>query len=256
MRYLPRIDIGIHQYIEHVLAVGDVPMPADTSVYVIFILNGGGIYNGVSMKAGDVLALGLNREPMIGFSHYTELFIVDMEFRLFYQLTGIPPAFCQQVIPLSEDAYMAGLCRKLMEVPSPERAAIVEDACIYRLRQERYAVKQKLERIDQASRMLRHMKHVQYDAVASQLNVSLRQLERDFSAMLGITLLDYTRIQRFYRSIRLIGQMNGAEAACLSGYFDQAHMTKEFKRLSGWTPAQILQFFDPNFEGIPLGERS
>lgn len=255
MRYLPQVDIGINQYIEHVLNVGDVPMPADTSVYLIFILSGGGMYNGVYMKAGDVLALGMNKEPMVGFSHYTELFMVDMEFRLFFQLTGIPPAFCQQVIPLNEDVFLRGLAGRLMETPSPERAALVEDACIYRLRQERYTVKQKLERIDHASRMIRHMKHVHYDGMANQLNVSLRQLERDFSTMLGITLLDYARIQRFYRSIRLIRQMNGAEAACLSGYFDQAHMTKEFKRLSGWTPAQILQFFDPNFEGIPLGER-
>ncbi|MNC76550.1 Helix-turn-helix domain protein [compost metagenome] len=70
--------------------------------------------------------------------------------------------------------------------------------------------------------------------------------------MLGITLSDYARILRFYRSIGFMKQMSGAEAACLSGYFDQAHMTKEFKKLSGWTPMQVLQFFDPNFERIPL----
>ncbi|MNJ00919.1 Helix-turn-helix domain protein [compost metagenome] len=73
--------------------------------------------------------------------------------------------------------------------------------------------------------------------------------------MLGITLKDYARIQRFRHSLRLMQRMSAAEAACLSGYFDQAHMTKEFKKLSVWTPAQALQCFDLNFEGIPLGER-
>ncbi|MNM19546.1 Helix-turn-helix domain protein [compost metagenome] len=256
MRYLPQIDLGIRQYIGHRLAVGEVPMPADTAVYLIFILYGGGVYNGVGMKAGDVIALGLNKDPMIGFSHYTELFMVEMEFRLFFQLTGIVPAFCQQVIPLNEDVFLSELCGRLMEAPSPLRPGIIEQEFLRRLRQDKHLVKHKLERIDLASKMLSSESYVQYDSVASQLNVSLRQLERDFTSMLGITLKDYARIQRFHRSIRFMKSMSAAEAAFLSGYFDQAHMTKEFKKLSIWTPAQALQCFDLNFMGIPLGERS
>ncbi|AIQ65433.1 hypothetical protein PSTEL_22285 [Paenibacillus stellifer] len=231
-------------------------MPADTSVYLIFILYGGGVYNGVGMKAGDVIALGLNKDPMIGFSHYTELFMVEMEFRLFFQLTGIVPAFCQQVIPLDEDVFLAELCSRLMETPSPQRPGVIEQAFLSRIQQDKHLVWRKLERIDLASKMLGSVSYVQYDHLASQLNVSLRQLERDFSAMLGITLKDYARIQRFHRSIRFMKKMSAAEAAFLSGYFDQAHMTKEFKKLSTWTPAQALQCYDLNFEGIPLGERS
>lgn len=255
MRYLPHIDLGIRQYIEHCLEAGEVPMPADTSVYLIFILNGGGIYNGVSMKAGDVIALGLNKEPMIGVSYYTELFMVDMEFRLFFQLTGIVPAFCQQVIPLYEYSFLSSLCSRLMDTPSAQRPEAVEQEFLSRLRMDKHLVRQKLERINLASKLLGCSGYPMYDSVASQLNVSLRQLERDFSAMLGITLKDYARIQRFHRSIRFMKRMSAAEAAYMSGYFDQAHMAKEFKKLSIWTPSQALQCFDVNFEGIPLGER-
>ncbi|MEO3947092.1 helix-turn-helix domain-containing protein [Gorillibacterium sp. CAU 1737] len=231
-------------------------MPADTSVYLIFILNGGGVYNGVSMKAGDVIALGLNKDPMIGLSHYTELFMVDMEFHLFFQLTGMEPAFCQQVIPLNEDSFLKDVCGRLMSIPSPQRPEIVEQAFLSRLRQGKYLVKRKLERIVCASKLLEVVPLSRYESIARQMNISLRQLERDFTTMLGITLQDYSRIRRFHRSIRLLRRMSAAEAAYLSGYSDQAHMTKEFKKMSIWTPAQALQSFDLNFEGIPLGERS
>ncbi|WP_416334030.1 helix-turn-helix domain-containing protein, partial [Anaerospora hongkongensis] len=44
---------------------------------------------------------------------------------------------------------------------------------------------------------------------------------------------------------KLLNEYNLTEAALNAGYWDQAHMIRDFKKMSGFTPAQIkkLDFF-------------
>jgi AraC-like DNA-binding protein len=62
-----------------------------------------------------------------------------------------------------------------------------------------------------------------------------------FRASVGVTPKHYYRIQRFNQITRCLasgGPVKLADIADLSGYSDQAHMTREFREFSGVTPSQ------------------
>jgi AraC-like DNA-binding protein len=78
------------------------------------------------------------------------------------------------------------------------------------------------------------------DAVAAELGVSQRQLQRRVSDAAGYGPKTLARILRF-RRLRQLPQAPLAELALDAGYADQAHMTAEVTRLAGIQPARFLQ---------------
>ena len=77
----------------------------------------------------------------------------------------------------------------------------------------------------------------QLATVASQAGVSLRHLERRFADEVGLPPKAFARIVRLQRALRQI--RDGAslgEVALACGYFDQAHMTRDFSRLAEMSP--------------------
>jgi AraC-like DNA-binding protein len=79
-------------------------------------------------------------------------------------------------------------------------------------------------------------------ALAREFRVSIRQLERRFQATVGLAPKLFCRIQRFNNVFRLLGQpsCNWVETALACGYYDQAHLIRDCKDLSGSTPAALL----------------
>jgi AraC-like DNA-binding protein len=78
--------------------------------------------------------------------------------------------------------------------------------------------------------------------LAGGLGVSCRQLERLFLDRVGLTPKRFCRIQRFQNVFQAIGQ-TGADwvrVALECGYYDQAHLIRDSKELSGETPAALL----------------
>lgn len=73
------------------------------------------------------------------------------------------------------------------------------------------------------------------------LPLSLRQIERQFKNHTGITPKHYQRLLRIKSAIETIKQtpnINLADLALQTGYSDQAHMTREFRKLAEMTPSQ------------------
>ncbi|HEY7496944.1 MAG TPA: helix-turn-helix transcriptional regulator [Vicinamibacterales bacterium] len=78
---------------------------------------------------------------------------------------------------------------------------------------------------------------VSIDAVAFAAGVSLRQLERQFQQDVGLTPKAFSRIIRLQSALRRIreGQpLSDVAVAC--GYYDQAHMTRDFRQLAAMSP--------------------
>jgi AraC-like DNA-binding protein len=75
-------------------------------------------------------------------------------------------------------------------------------------------------------------------SVASQAGISLRQLERQFVADVGITPKTFARLARLQTALSLIatGQSLG-DIAVTCGYYDQSHMTRDFIHLARTSPA-------------------
>ncbi|MGI5126744.1 DUF6597 domain-containing transcriptional factor [Pseudonocardia sp. CA-107938] len=73
--------------------------------------------------------------------------------------------------------------------------------------------------------------------------VSHTHLARQFRSHVGITPKRVARIYRFSRlilSVDAVGPVDWSALAQTAGYFDQAHLSKEFKDFTGRTPAQYL----------------
>lgn len=83
---------------------------------------------------------------------------------------------------------------------------------------------------------------VRVDDVATQFGKSRRQMERAFLHTVGVPLKFFCMISRLRRAADLIVQPSPRSltaVAAEAGYSDQAHMTRDFTRLAGVSPARL-----------------
>src|ERR1700741_3232321 len=77
--------------------------------------------------------------------------------------------------------------------------------------------------------------------LATELGVTHRALHRQFSRVVGLsprTLARILRVRRLLEHIDVHGQIGWTELAGSLGWFDQAHLIRDFKRHTGVTPSQ------------------
>ena len=92
--------------------------------------------------------------------------------------------------------------------------------------------------------------------VARACGVTPRTLQRRFREAVGVTAKMYHRIARFRRAIRTLrsGRPAGVAAvAVLAGYYDQAHLIRDFRRFAGAAPSRFFQT-GPGLAMALLGE--
>jgi AraC-like DNA-binding protein len=79
-------------------------------------------------------------------------------------------------------------------------------------------------------------------AVAQMLGVSSRQLERRFKAHVGISPKYFARIRRFQRVFPAMEEDSAGwvDAAADCGYYDQAHLIRDFRAFAGEPPSHLL----------------
>lgn len=77
--------------------------------------------------------------------------------------------------------------------------------------------------------------------LAKMFEIDARTVRRNVQASTGLTPKAFSMIIQFHRAVRLIRdfKINPISAALEAGYADQAHMTRMFKRLGGFTPARL-----------------
>jgi AraC-like DNA-binding protein len=83
----------------------------------------------------------------------------------------------------------------------------------------------------------------QVAALAREFSISERQLRRRFHAAVGYGPGTLARVLRFRRFLSLVdrGRDDLAGVAFDAGYADQAHLTRESRRLAGLSPLGVLQ---------------
>ena len=80
--------------------------------------------------------------------------------------------------------------------------------------------------------------------VAAAAHATVRTLERNFKQAAGYTVKDVSALMRFEQVRNHLWQHPAASLAGLAqalGYTDQAHLSREFKRYSGTTPAAFAR---------------
>jgi AraC-like DNA-binding protein len=79
------------------------------------------------------------------------------------------------------------------------------------------------------------------DAVAREIGWSRRHLATQFAAEVGLGPKQFARVGRFERSRAAIAAGTPAsDVAAACGFADQAHLTREWQAMSGYTPTQWL----------------
>jgi AraC-like DNA-binding protein len=92
--------------------------------------------------------------------------------------------------------------------------------------------------------------HVEVGAVAQRLGWNSRMMHRQFVAACGYGPKHFQRIMRMQHAIRAMHSSPGmgiAAAAAKVGYADQAHMTRDFRSITGFTPATLIAATAPEF---------
>jgi AraC-like DNA-binding protein len=115
------------------------------------------------------------------------------------------------------------------------------------------ALRQQLAAVDRDKfaliRHLRHTREGQIQNMAHSMHISRRQLQRLFQNHFGYSPRFYAKVMRFNQLVnRLHPAKSLIETALEHGYYDQAHMGREIKQLSGLTPSQLLQQSVPNVQ--------
>jgi len=82
---------------------------------------------------------------------------------------------------------------------------------------------------------------VSISRLALACGVTVRTLGRAFDRAIGLTPKTLARITRLGRAAAMLrAGASGADAALDAGYFDQAHMTNEFRAMAGVSPSRWI----------------
>ena len=99
--------------------------------------------------------------------------------------------------------------------------------------------------VDRAmAELVKHQGRVSMEELASLACLSLRQFERKCNERLGMSLKQYATLIRFCKAYQLkemFPQKTWTEIAYQSGYYDQMHFIRDFKKYAGITPSFIQE---------------
>jgi len=128
----------------------------------------------------------------------------------------------------------------LAPLPAEERVARLAQLLLSRLDPRRELRPQ----IREAVRLIRQMRgRVRVGWLAYEVNLSISQLERDFKDRIGLTpklLARQTRVAALAADAMRNGPPAWARLAADYGYADQAHLTRDFRDLTGLTPSEFV----------------
>jgi AraC-like DNA-binding protein len=89
----------------------------------------------------------------------------------------------------------------------------------------------------------RHPEAMTVRSLAARLGLGERQVERELGRHVGLRPKMLLRIARFQRALAVARRdetLRWSAVAARAGYFDQAHLTHEFRRFAACTPSEFL----------------
>jgi AraC-like DNA-binding protein len=103
--------------------------------------------------------------------------------------------------------------------------------------------------------------------LCEELGCSRRHMVRRFNEQIGVAPKTYARVLRFQRAVNMLGHRDGAswtcerergagramswgEIALECGYFDQAHMNRDFRQFAGASPSELAASLLPDGGGL------
>jgi AraC-like DNA-binding protein len=209
---------------------------------------------------------GLHDRPVVtehaGRQHGIEVLLTPLGA---YTLLGVPMReLANQVVELDEllGDGAGKLAGRLAETPGwDERLALLDDALGLRLA----AGPQPSPEVRHVwGRLLRTHGGVPVGGLAGEVGWSRRHLVARFHEQVGLPPKVMARVLRFQRSLRLLqaeaerpaggvrrrAGRSWAELALACGYYDQAHLNRDFRAFAGCTPTEFLAARLPGGAGV------
>ncbi|SPT57684.1 helix-turn-helix domain-containing protein [Actinomadura madurae] len=158
-----------------------------------------------------------------------------------YTLLGVPMGLLANAaveLPDLLGREAAALVERLADAPSWEaRFAILDGFLLRRLDAGPVPDRE----VVRAWRLLNEDFAVSVAGIAADVGWSRKHLTNRFREQAGLPPKVMARVLRFRRAVDLLGRGAGlAEAAFACGYYDQAHLNREFRALSGCTPTELI----------------
>ncbi|TDB87521.1 AraC family transcriptional regulator [Actinomadura sp. KC216] len=158
-----------------------------------------------------------------------------------YTLLGVPLAHLTNAAVELSDLFGRSahtLVERLAAAPSWSDRFDVLDAFLLRRLEAGPAPDPEVAR---AWRLLNGDPAVTVAGIAADVGWSRKHLTHRFREQAGLPPKVMARVIRFQRAIGLLTGGTGlADAASACGYYDQAHLSREFRALSGCTPRELI----------------
>ena len=157
--------------------------------------------------------------------------------------------FAGEVVPLDAtgDKGLAGLERRMMDaVRAEDQVALLERFLTGRMKSLDTRLYKRLQGV--VEEINRNSGELRVSQLAAGACLGERQFRRVFSENIGASPKDFIRTVRFQRALSVLGatpDMTFTDLAYRCGYYDQAHLTAEFKEFSGYSPRQYLSVCEP-----------
>lgn len=135
--------------------------------------------------------------------------------------------------------FQNDLLRCVEETSSLLRVAAVEKLLVERVR----SCKHESRLVNLVTRIVQHGGQISVNQLATDAGVSSRQLERRFLLEVGIGPKLLCRILRFQQIFRAVDRDDEGWAAVAAncGYYDQAHLIRDFREFARQTPALLFE---------------
>lgn len=123
---------------------------------------------------------------------------------------------------------------------------------------------EKLERINPDEENFRRIRRaISYGSINQEIRIadlaekaclSERHFNRIFSSIIGMSPKDYLRIRRYQQTVNDIKKRRNIETiteiAIENGYCDYSHLSAEFKKISGYSPTELLNISENDEDKI------
>jgi AraC-like DNA-binding protein len=178
---------------------------------------------------------------MVGNFKMMGVYLYPYTFPLLFKIPS--GEFTHQHIPLTElyKAEFAELQDKILETTTDVQGVHILSDYLYNKSIRAIGANDKFHQC--IRHVINQSGNVEVDLLAQQAGISNRQLERKFSAAVGLSPKIFSRLMRFHTSLRLLQSdtiKSLTDVGYAAGYFDQSHFIREFREFAGLPPGEYF----------------
>lgn len=194
-------------------------------------------------KTPEFIMVGLYDKPYeVQFLQNVQVFGIRFYPDGIRNIFGIAPAEFKATYQDSTDVVgrmLQEFCLKVKSLHSFEEQAQLANKFV---ENQLASNKQSHDYTHEAMRLIRQVQGMSdYQKLTQQVPISLRQLQREFKALYGITVKDYMRLARIsaIQNYMLTKKQGLTELSYNLNFSDQSHFIREFKTFMGITPKKF-----------------